>query len=266
MASKQDFKAAQRRIFTRPRTESKSDQELLRKTEDDGVYPSQLSVKSVRLNRIKPDERRPQHTYADESLAELAQSLRAHGQIVPLLVEYQSDDDIFVLLDGERRWRAAQQAGLKTLQVVIVARLSPEERYEIELAAALHTGAWDARERMQALHDYRAGKGLATWAEVAERLGVSEATIDAMLRASVAGPSATTGDAASQVEAATHILDLALTRLQAGDGNSAEIAQLLKEIDDCLAEHRTRLIHSRSKQEPEEPGKPVRNMPAWGQG
>jgi ParB family chromosome partitioning protein len=266
MASKQDFKAAQQRIFTRPRTESKSDQELLRKTEDDGVYPSQWSVKSVRLDRIKPDAKRPARAYSDESLAELGRSLIAHGQLVPIVVEYQSDDDSFVLIDGERRWRAAQKAGLRTLHAVIIERIAPSEHYEKELVAALHQGAWDARERMQALHDYKAAQGLATWPEVAQRLGVSEATIDAMLRASVTGPDAAAGDAVSQVEAATHVLDLALSRLQAGEGNSADIAQLLKEVDDCLSEHRTRLIYSRGKKEPEEPGKPVRNMPAWGQG
>ena len=151
MATKRDFKAAQDRIFARPRAESASDHELLRKTEDDGVYPSPLNVKAIRLDHIVADAGRPPRTFSEQSLLDLGQSLLAHGQIMPILVQYQSDEDVFVLVDGERRWRAAQKLGLPSLQAIILGRLSPPERYEQRMAVALHQADWDACERVQAL-------------------------------------------------------------------------------------------------------------------
>ena len=144
MATKHDFKAAQDRIFSRPRSESKSDQELLRKTEDDGVYPSPLNVKAIRLDHIIADANRPPRSFSEQSLLDLGQSLLAHGQIVPVVVEYQSEDDKFVLIDGERRWRAAQKVGLSSLQAIVLGRLTPLERYEQQMIAALHHSEWDA--------------------------------------------------------------------------------------------------------------------------
>jgi ParB family chromosome partitioning protein len=282
MPTKQDFKAAQERILSRVRTASASDQEMLRKTEDDGVYSSALNIKAIRLDRIVPDPNRPVRSYGEESLAELAQSLRLHGQLVPILVQYLSDDDVFVLVDGERRWRAAQRAGLPALQAVILGRQTSQQRYEQQLASTLHQEVWDLRERAQALYSFKEHKGLTTWAEVAQRLGLSEAAVNTIVQtgemlaaeadeqftqAENTSADEPTGDSSTvtdQIVAAVQLLDQALSQLQPGEGNSADIARALNLIDGCLGEHRVRLIHSGGKPQPPEEKKRVRNMPTWG--
>ncbi len=177
MATRQDFKAAQERIFSRPRPESRSDREVLRKTEDDGVYPSPLNVKALRLDRVVPDPDQPARTFDQQSLAELGQSLITHGQLSPILVEYLSDEDVFLLIDGERRWRAAQLVGIETLQAIILTGLSPADRREIRIAALLHREAWGSADLVAALEAYKRMKRLTTWPEVADALGVREATL-----------------------------------------------------------------------------------------
>lgn len=270
MATKQDFKAAQQRILSRPRSESKTDQDLVRKTEDDGVYPSPLNVKAVRLSRLTPDPNRPPRAYSDESLAGLGRSLAVQGQLVPIVIQYLSDDDTFVIVDGERRWRAAQQIGWLTLQAIIVSRLGPEERYEQQMAAELHHASWSPAERLQALQSFKAMHDPATWSEAAQRLGLSEPTLDAMLQSSAAPAEEATSraDAAEQASAAMQLLERILSRVEPGKENCTDIMDLLDELGELAAAQRTRLEQASkppvdNKQDSSK-GKPVRNMPTWG--
>jgi len=276
MATKSDFKAAQERIFARPRPTSASDQELLRKTEDDGVYPSPLNIKGIRLDRIVAGSR-PPRTYCEESLADLGQSLLTHGQIMPILVQYQSEQDNFLLVDGERRWRAAQKVGLQTLHAIILGRLTPAERYEQQVAAALQQNDWDPGERVQALEAYKMLKGMATWAEVAEQLGISDATLHALLWGQAASdrPAQESEDASSalsQAAAAMRLLDHALSRVHPGQAGSADMMRLLADLAAWLAAQRARLQPPKTKARTEErdhaaegEAKPVKHMPTWGQ-
>jgi len=266
MATKQELKAAHQRILSRPPAEGKSDQELLRKTEDDGVYPSTLNVKTIRLDRIVPDPGRLPRTYSAQSLAELGQSLLAHGQLVPITVQYLSDDDVFVLVDGERRWRAAQKTGLKTLQAVIVSPLTALDSYERQGVTVLHQARWDAAEWLHFLESYKKMQGLATWAQVAEHLGVSEGTLNALLHASLAESGKMAEDVLGQANAILDLLDRALGRLQPDGKDSAGIAELLNRLAGCVAQHRERLLYGRAKRQPPEPGTPMQHMPTWGQG
>lgn len=273
MATKHDFKAAQDRIFARPRPESVSDQELLRKTEDDGVYPSPLNVKAIRLDHIVADAGRPPRTFSEQSLLDLGQSLLAQGQIMPILVQYQSDDDVFVLVDGERRWRAAQKVGLPSLQAIIIGRMTPAERYEQRMAVALHQAEWDACERVQALEAYKTLKNLPTWTDVAHDLGISDATLQSLLEAPASAADATPGasGAIGRAMAAIDLLEHALSCLRPRQAGKAEIARRLDELTERVAEQRARLQQNKPKPQSETKnpvegaGKPVRHMPTWDQ-
>ena len=74
-------------------------------------------VQEVEIDRITPNAFQPRDTFAQEALSELAQSIRENGIIQPIVVRRAGDD--FQIVAGERRWRAAQLAGLKRLPVVI---------------------------------------------------------------------------------------------------------------------------------------------------
>src|SRR5690606_10644055 len=66
---------------------------------------------------IEPNPYQPRRHFDPESLAELAASIKEHGVLQPLLVRRKGSG--YQLIAGERRWRAAQQAGLRTVPVVV---------------------------------------------------------------------------------------------------------------------------------------------------
>lgn len=271
MATKSDFMQAQERIFARPRQHSRSDQELLRKTEDDGVYPSSLNVKAIRVDRITTSDR-ALRAYSDASLDELGQSLLTYGQLIPILVQYDGDNDVFVLVDGERRWQAAQRAGIAALHAVILGRMTPAERYERQVAAALQQNDWDPGQRAQALEAYKMLKGIETWAGVAAQLGVSEATLQALLStpapADAHAPDVSAApDAAGSIDAALRLLDHALASLPADSASAGELLAALSTRLSALKlrvqKESARLRATAPTTSGDKPAKPVRRIPTW---
>ena len=72
---------------------------------------------TIKLNSIEPNKQQPRKTFNEDSLAELADSIKQYGVIEPLVVVKRKGD--YELIAGERRWRAARMAGLKEVPVVI---------------------------------------------------------------------------------------------------------------------------------------------------
>ena len=74
----------------------------------------------VPTDRIKPNPDQPRRTFEPEALEDLAASIREKGVIQPLIVRVAPDDaTMFEIVAGERRWRAAQQAQLHEVPVVV---------------------------------------------------------------------------------------------------------------------------------------------------
>lgn len=84
----------------------------------------------VPLSKVEPDRKQPRKNFSEDSLQELADSIKQYGIFQPLLV--QEKDDYFQIIAGERRWRAAKIAGLKEIPV-IVRNLSSQEIAEVQL-------------------------------------------------------------------------------------------------------------------------------------
>ena len=74
-------------------------------------------LRSVRVDAIQPDPNQPRKHFDEASLAELAESIRAVGIIQPPVVSSQGDS--YLLVSGERRWRAARLLGLETIDVIV---------------------------------------------------------------------------------------------------------------------------------------------------
>lgn len=72
---------------------------------------------TIKLNSIEPNKQQPRKTFNEDSLAELADSIKQYGVIEPLVVVKRKG--YYELIAGERRWRAARMAGLKEVPVVI---------------------------------------------------------------------------------------------------------------------------------------------------
>src|SRR5262245_2485818 len=74
----------------------------------------------IALDRIAPDPEQPRKEFDAESLAQLAGSLKSRGQLQPIRVRYEEARAMWVIVAGERRYRAALQAGLPSLVCVEV--------------------------------------------------------------------------------------------------------------------------------------------------
>src|SRR4051812_23678731 len=75
---------------------------------------------AIRLDRIVADPDQPRKEFDPESLDQLAGSLKARGQLQPIRVRWDQGRGVYVVVVGERRWRAARFAGLETVSCVVV--------------------------------------------------------------------------------------------------------------------------------------------------
>jgi ParB/RepB/Spo0J family partition protein len=97
-------------------------------------------VLTLPLDRIEPDPDQPRKKFDGETLIELAQNLARFGQIQP--VEVREVGDRYVLIDGERRWRAAAIAGLATLRAIVrVDPGTPDDVLDRQFAVNFHRDA-----------------------------------------------------------------------------------------------------------------------------
>ncbi len=71
----------------------------------------------VDINKVEPNREQPRKTFDEDTLIELSESIKKHGILNPLLVVRQ--DDYYMIVGGERRWRAARMAGLKEVPVIV---------------------------------------------------------------------------------------------------------------------------------------------------
>jgi len=80
--------------------------------------PELPEVQHLRVDAIVPNRYQPRQTFSPQELAELTASLKQSGMLQPILVR-RKGDGMYELISGERRWRAAKEAGLETIQAVI---------------------------------------------------------------------------------------------------------------------------------------------------
>ncbi|MCD3246471.1 ParB/RepB/Spo0J family partition protein [Clostridium botulinum C] len=88
------------------------------------------SVLKVKMNLIKPNSNQPRKNFDEEKILQLAESIKEHGIIQPLIL--QKSNELYTIIAGERRWRAAKKVGLQELPAVVV-ELSNKEILEVSL-------------------------------------------------------------------------------------------------------------------------------------
>jgi len=136
-------------------------------------------LREIDIDRILPNTQQPRKNFAEDGLNELADSIRAHGVIQPIVVQ-SLPDSFYQIIAGERRWRAAQRAGLFKVPAV-VREIGTESSLEIALIENLQREDLNPIEEAQAYEKLIVDLGL-TQEEVANRVGKSRATITNMLR------------------------------------------------------------------------------------
>ncbi len=159
-----------------------------------------MQLLAIRLDNIRPDPTQPRQTFLEESLRELSESIRQDGVIQPIEVAEVAPNS-YLIVHGERRWRAARLAGLETIPAVVrrrdydevtrfvrqlVENIQREDLNDVDRAAGLlrlrdlMQDELDAARAAGAQTDIPWGTRI-TWAKVGQRLGYSRQRISQLI-------------------------------------------------------------------------------------
>lgn len=130
------------------------------------------------INQIKPNKKQPRKYFDEEKIAMLAESIKEHGMIQPIIVQKDLED--YRIIAGERRWRAAKQANIKEVPVIIM-DITESAVLEISLIENIQ------RQDLNPIEEANAYKRLIsdfkiTQEELARKIGKSRTTITNTIR------------------------------------------------------------------------------------
>jgi ParB family chromosome partitioning protein len=150
--------------------------DLLKEHHVDDVLEGEV-IDEISLDEIKPNPFQPRRIFDQEKIDELAQSIREHGIFQPIIIKKQRDG--FIIVSGERRYRAAQQVGLKTIPSII-------RQYEASKVAEIALAENLQRENLTPIEEAEAYKVVMnhlslTQTELAHKIGKSRSHVTNML-------------------------------------------------------------------------------------
>ncbi len=141
--------------------------------------PESQDVQHLRVDAIVPNRYQPRQAFPLQELEELSASLKQSGLLQPILVR-RKGDGIYELISGERRWRAAKEAGLETIQSVI-RNCGDEESVILALVENLQRADLNPMEMARAYHRMMNEFGL-TQDIIAQRVGCERSSIGNVVR------------------------------------------------------------------------------------
>lgn len=144
----------------------------------DSDYTSGDSITSVRINDVEPNREQPRKQFSQEELEALSDSIVKYGVISPITVRRVGER--YVIIAGERRWRAARMAGLSEIPVIIISA-DDKKAAEIALVENIQRSDLNPVEEAQAYAALIDQYGL-TQEEVAEQIGKSRSSVTNSLR------------------------------------------------------------------------------------
>jgi len=142
--------------------------------EGEALVPQMIAV-----DQIRPSHQQVRTRFDAEPLGELAESIRMHGVLQPLLVRRLNDG--YELIAGERRWRAARLAGLTSVPAVVRSDASNDDQLVLGLIENLQRADLDPIEEARGLRRLTEEFGL-THDEVAQRIGKHRVSVTQSLR------------------------------------------------------------------------------------
>jgi ParB family chromosome partitioning protein len=132
----------------------------------------------IPLAKIRPNPFQPRRTFSEEDLKDLQNSIQTHGVLQPVVL--RSAPGGYELIAGERRWRAAQGAGLKSIPAVIRDGVSDEAMLELALVENLQRTDLDPIEKARGFRQLL-DRGL-TQDQIATKVGLQRSTVSNFLR------------------------------------------------------------------------------------
>ncbi len=136
-------------------------------------------VDTIDINKIEPSGNQPRKNFDEKKIHELAESIKLHGLIEPLIVQ-KGRNGFYTIVAGERRWRAAREAGIREIPVV-VREYTAQEMMEIALIENIQREDLNAIEEAQAYNRLIEEFGLRQ-DEVADRVSKSRVAVTNALR------------------------------------------------------------------------------------
>ena len=138
------------------------------------------TAKEIRLERIEADPDQPRRTFDLDRLEELAASIRREGVLQPIAVRYDVERDVYVVIHGERRLRAAREAGLSVIPAIV--RDVPHDRRLVQqLMENIVRDDLNAVDRAAALRALKTQLDDAPWETVAEMVGIRRSRLFQLL-------------------------------------------------------------------------------------
>jgi ParB family chromosome partitioning protein len=136
-------------------------------------------ILSVELHRIQPNPDQPRQHFDEETLQQLAQSIKQHGVVQPIVIT-PTKNDTYIIVAGERRWRASQIAGLKKIPSLV---RSHKELEQLEIALIENVQRVDLSPLEQARSIERLHQQFnVSYEAIAKRLGKAPSTINNIVR------------------------------------------------------------------------------------
>jgi ParB family transcriptional regulator, chromosome partitioning protein len=137
--------------------------------------------RKVPIEFLKPNPRNPRRAFSDAELGELAESIKQHGVIQPIVVRpVKGAQDRFEIIAGERRWRASQAAGLHEVPIIPV-DVSDSDALEIAIIENVQREDLNAMEEAQGYHAL-AGEFKRSQEDIAKIVGKSRSHVANMMR------------------------------------------------------------------------------------
>ena len=142
-------------------------------------FESDTRIETLSLREIEPDPGQPRKTFDDETLAELSASIAEHGLLQPIAVRPKPSGG-YLIVAGERRWRASRMAGLTEVPV-IVKDVTDEQAMELALVENLQREDLDPVEEAAGIRELMTRCDL-TQEQAARKLGKSRSALANSLR------------------------------------------------------------------------------------
>lgn len=145
---------------------------------EEEITSENSEILKVSMNLIKANENQPRKAFDEEKIESLSESIKEHGVVQPIVL--RKEDDTFIIVAGERRWRASKLAGLKEIPAVVM-DLTDKQVLEISLIENIQ------REDLNPIEEAAAYKKLIsefefTQEELSKRIGKSRTAVTNCLR------------------------------------------------------------------------------------
>ncbi|CAN5588358.1 hypothetical protein BH23CHL5_BH23CHL5_20250 [soil metagenome] len=137
-------------------------------------------AKEIRLDRIVPDPAQPRRSFDDARMQELVTSIASEGVLQPIVVRYDEADDIYVIVHGERRWRASKKAKLAAIPSIV--RDIPADKLLVhQLMENIVREDLNAVDRAGALRALKIQMNDAPWEDVADAVSLKRSRLFQLL-------------------------------------------------------------------------------------